>query len=99
VSCVARLPAIMRRFKRLQVMLAKDESAAIDDRRFARRMPSRACAIRELLKRGLAAERVSASPIKGQDQRISASDQGELHAARANPPVRLRSLGQRTASH
>jgi hypothetical protein len=47
---------IIRRFKRLQVILAEDELAAIDDWRFARRMPSRASAIRELLKRGLAAE-------------------------------------------
>ena len=44
------------RLERLQVMLTDDELAALDDWRFARRMPSRAAAIRELLKRGLAAE-------------------------------------------
>jgi hypothetical protein len=43
---------------RLQIMLADDELAALDDWRFARRMPSRASAVRELLKRGLAAEGV-----------------------------------------
>jgi hypothetical protein len=37
-------------------MLTASERAAIDDWRFARQMPSRAAAIRELLKRGLAAE-------------------------------------------
>ena len=37
-------------------MLAQDELKALDDWRFARRMPSRASAVRELLKRGLAAE-------------------------------------------
>jgi hypothetical protein len=37
-------------------MLTGGELAALDDWRFARRMPSRASAIRELLKRGLAAE-------------------------------------------
>jgi hypothetical protein len=37
-------------------MLTGEEIAALDDWRFAKRMPSRAAAIRELLKRGLAAE-------------------------------------------
>jgi hypothetical protein len=37
-------------------MLNADELAALDDWRFARRMPSRASAVRELLRLGLAAE-------------------------------------------
>ena len=44
------------REERLQIMLTDEEFAALDDWRFARRMPSRAAAVRELLKRGLAAE-------------------------------------------
>lgn len=44
------------RGERLQIMLTENELAAIDDWRFDRRMPSRASAIRELLKRGLIAE-------------------------------------------
>jgi hypothetical protein len=44
------------RIERLQVMLDGQELAAVDDFRFERRMPSRAAAVRELLKRGLAAE-------------------------------------------
>ena len=44
------------RGERLQVMLTDDELKALDDWRFSRRMPSRASAIRELLKRGLAAD-------------------------------------------
>jgi len=44
------------RGERLQVMLTPDEVAALDDFRFKTRMPSRASAVRELLKRGLAAE-------------------------------------------
>ena len=44
------------RGERLQVMLTPDELRALDTWRFSRRMPSRAAAIRELLKRGLAAE-------------------------------------------
>lgn len=42
------------RDERLQIMLDADELAALDDWRFAMRMPSRAAAIRELLRRGLA---------------------------------------------
>jgi hypothetical protein len=40
----------------LQVMLGPDELRVIDDFRFKHRMPSRAAAVRELLRRGLAAE-------------------------------------------
>lgn len=42
------------RGERLQIMLTEDEFALLDDWRFAHRMPSRAAAVRELLKRGLA---------------------------------------------
>ena len=48
----------LTRPERLQIMLTQDELAALDDWRFARRMPSRAAAVRELLKRGLEAEGV-----------------------------------------
>jgi hypothetical protein len=44
------------RGERLQIMLTKDELEALDGWRFTKRMPSRAAAVRELLKRGLAAE-------------------------------------------
>lgn len=44
------------RGERLQIMLTSGEIEALDDWRFERRMPSRAAAIRELLKRGLAAD-------------------------------------------
>jgi hypothetical protein len=44
------------RAERLQIMLSPDEVTALDDFRFKSRMPSRAAAVRELLKRGLAAE-------------------------------------------
>lgn len=46
----------LTREERLQIMLTPDELKALDDWRFAKRMPSRAAAVRELLKRGLAAE-------------------------------------------
>lgn len=46
----------LTRAERLQIMLTPEELAALDDWRFKARMPSRAAAVRELLKRGLAAE-------------------------------------------
>lgn len=46
----------MLRGERLQIMLTDGELRAVDDWRFSRRMPSRAAAVRELLRRGLAAE-------------------------------------------
>jgi hypothetical protein len=44
----------LQRGERLQLMLEESELRAIDDFRYANRMPSRAAAIRELLRRGLA---------------------------------------------
>lgn len=41
------------RGERLQVMLGPQELAAVDDFRFKHRMPTRAAAVRELLKLGL----------------------------------------------
>jgi hypothetical protein len=41
------------RGERLQVMLSPEELAALDDFRFRHRMPTRAAAVRELLKLGL----------------------------------------------
>ena len=46
----------LTRGERLQIMLTKKELEALDNWRFGHRMPSRAAAIRELLKRGLMAE-------------------------------------------
>jgi hypothetical protein len=43
------------RGERLQVMLSPEELAAVDDFRFSHRMPTRAAAVRELLKFGLQA--------------------------------------------
>ena len=44
-----------KRLTRLQVMLSMDELKALDNFRFEKRMPTRAAAIREILRRGLAA--------------------------------------------
>jgi hypothetical protein len=46
----------LTRGERLQIMVTPEEVKLIDDWRFLKRMPSRASAVRELLKRGLVAE-------------------------------------------
>jgi hypothetical protein len=59
----------LTRGERLQIMLTDAELGAVDDWRFVKRMPSRAAAIRELLKRGLIAEgfTVAAQGSKSKD--------------------------------
>ena len=47
---------VVNRPERLQIMLNSAEVKMIDNWRFLKRMPSRASAVRELLKRGLVAE-------------------------------------------
>ncbi|MFB9270194.1 hypothetical protein ACFFWD_44925 [Bradyrhizobium erythrophlei] len=58
------------RAERLQVMLSPEELAAVDDFRFKHRMPTRAAAVRELLKLGLAS--LGADAIAG----VKSSDYG-----------------------
>jgi hypothetical protein len=59
------------RGERLQVMLAPDELAAVDDFRFKHRMPTRAAAVRELLKLGL-----GAIDVDGGDRGLKSSNYG-----------------------
>jgi hypothetical protein len=66
----------LTRGERLQIMLTDAELAALDDWRFGKRMPSRAAAVRELLKRGLAAEGFATA--KG---RVKSKDYGVVSAA------------------
>ena len=56
------------RGERLQVMLSPEELKAVDDFRFRHRMPTRAAAVRELLKFGLAAACIDAGAgVKSSD--------------------------------
>jgi len=56
------------RGERLQVMLSPEELEALDDFRFRHRMPTRAAAIRELLKLGLSTGATDgASGVKSSD--------------------------------
>jgi hypothetical protein len=45
----------LAREERLQIMLAPEELKAVDNFRFQHRMPSRAAAVRELLRHGIGA--------------------------------------------
>ena len=70
------------RAERLQIMLTEDELGAVDEWRFTRRMPTRASAIRELLKRGLVADGFMLA-----DKRVKSKDFGLL-AKRKGKPVK-----------
>jgi hypothetical protein len=48
--------AELERPERLQIMLNAEELAALENWRYDKRMPSRSAAVRELLRRGLAAD-------------------------------------------
>ena len=67
------------RGERLQIMLSPEELSVLDDFRFKVRMPSRAAAVRELLKRGLAAEGypIAAYGSKSADSGVIATAAGK----------------------
>jgi len=60
------------RAERLQIMLSPEELALVDDFRFKNRMPTRAAAVRELLKLGLAARGEAADGRKSSDYGVFA---------------------------
>jgi hypothetical protein len=53
------------RIVRLQIMLDSAELAALENWRFKTRMPSRASAVREIMRRGLAAEGFKVANVGG----------------------------------
>jgi hypothetical protein len=62
------------RNEQLQIRLSPEELKVLDDWRFQARMPSRAAAIRELLKRGLEADGVEIA-----DADAESGDFGKIH--------------------
>ena len=70
------------RGERLQIMLSGSELTVLDDFRFRKRMPSRAAAIRELLKRGLAAEGFEAAAFGAKSEDFGVT--GKTPAGRNN---------------
>jgi hypothetical protein len=67
------------REERLQIMLSPEELETVDTFRFAHRMPSRAAAVRELFRLGLAA---TGSPIGAQG--VKSSEYGVLEKGRSS---------------
>jgi hypothetical protein len=72
--------AELERPERLQIMLSVDELEALENWRFERRMPSRAAAVRELLRRGLASDGflVAGMGTKSQDFGVLPRSDGVL---------------------
>jgi hypothetical protein len=67
----------LARPERLQIMLSPDELEALDDWRFQRRMPSRAAAVRELLRLGLTSEGLSIAPSGAKSQNFGVIGDGQ----------------------
>ena len=62
------------RLVRLQIMLNHNELQAIENWRFKTRMPSRAAAVREIMRRGLAAEGFKVANAGGQSETYGVID-------------------------
>jgi hypothetical protein len=63
-------------------MLQTEELGAIDDWRFSRRMPSRASAVRELLRRGLMAEGFKLAEVGKNSAGFGVTDAAEANTRR-----------------
>jgi hypothetical protein len=80
----------LTRGERLQIMLSPEELAALDDFRFKQRMPSRAAAVRDLLRLGLAAVGIipaQAGVKSGSFGVLDTGPQGHLHGPPDAPPA------------
>ncbi len=73
----------LERGERLQIMLSEAELEALENWRFEKRMPSRAAAVRELLRRGLAAEGFPTAErgTKSKDFGLLESDGSQIEGA------------------
>lgn len=98
--------SVLTRAERLQIMLTREELTALDDWRFDKRMPSRAAAVRELLKRGLQSEgfEIAETGKKSQAFGMTSTVNGALSEAPASAekqsatPVAKARRDQRTSS-
>jgi metal-responsive CopG/Arc/MetJ family transcriptional regulator len=78
----------LTRAERLQIMLDAAELQAIDDFRFKRRMPSRAATVRELLRRGLAAEGFELATARTKSQSFGVIDPNKSNNEGGDPAGR-----------
>lgn len=67
----------LERGERLQIMLTMEELQAVENWRFEKRMPSRAAAVRELLRRGLTADGFIQALPGAKSQTFGVLDTGE----------------------
>jgi hypothetical protein len=85
--CVSDMSDDLDRGERLQIMLSPTELSALDDFRFKYRMPSRAAAIRELLRRGLVGLGDEATPgSKSSDFGVLDTESNASHTDSSNKP-------------
>ena len=80
----------LTREERLQIMLTPEELAVVDDFRFTQRMPSRAAAVRELLRLGLASVglKPAAAGVKSGDFGVLSTG-ADGHRADSEPAPRV----------
>jgi len=77
------------RGERLQVMLSPEELRAIDDFRFKHRMPTRAAAVRELLRMGLTATAADGGGMKSSNYGVfSRGPDGHTTPSEPDPAAR-----------
>ena len=69
------------RGERLQIMLSEEELVLIDNFRFAKRMPSRAATVRELFRRGLAAEGFMTAPTGARSKDFGVDGKSQQQSA------------------
>jgi hypothetical protein len=84
----------LAREERLQIMLSPEELKAVDNFRFQHRMPTRAAAVRELLRHGI--EEVGISPV-AENAGITSGDYSVLKAQKEWIETQLISRGCMTA--
>jgi antitoxin component HigA of HigAB toxin-antitoxin module len=66
----------LERPERLQIMLSVDELRALENWRFDKRMPSRAAAVRELLRRGLDSDGFLSAEVGSKSQDFGVLNNG-----------------------
>jgi hypothetical protein len=77
--------ADLERPERLQIMLSAEELLALENWRFEKRMPSRAAAVRELLRRGLASEGFLTADTGSKSQDFGVVDHEQSTIAQREP--------------
>ena len=83
----------LTRAERLQIMLSPEELEGLDDFRFRQRMPSRAAAVRELLRLGLAAVGIKPAGAGEKSSSFGVFDTGPSGHHRDRKPQKAKQAG------